>query len=315
MKTHLTILLAATLAGPPVLWSQANGNFIEHEYLEKNDPGLIAGAQSLKKTGALVLNMKKAAAALSKPSPAVVKLPPASTLRLEPEAIAARARSALIRVGWLCLCAHCDRWHVSLSGGYAVAPDGVVVTCHHVVSPEGKSMREGYLVATDTKGRVFPVTSILAADKELDAAVIRVAAEDLNVLPINDQCPPGAAAYVLSDPLGLAGYFSAGIVNRYYWEAGHEEKAATTLKAVRHLRMNVSTDWGPGSSGAAVLDACGNVIGHVSVINAMSFDDDGGKSPKSSASGPDADEGTILVLHQAIPARGVKLILEAMARH
>jgi hypothetical protein len=89
--------------------------------------------------------------------------------------------------------------------------------------------------------------------------------------------------------------------------------------------MNVSTDWGLGSSGAAVLDACGNAIGHVSAVNPMSLDDDGGKSPRTTkttppaskaepADEPETDEGTILVMHEAIPVRGVKLLIEAMQK-
>ena len=176
-------------------------------------------------------------------------------------------------------------------------------------------------MAADTSGHVYPVTTILAADKDLDAAIIRVDATDLSPLPLNDQSVPGDAAYVFSDPLSVAGYFSAGMVNRYYWEDDEAHAEPNTLEAARHLRLNVSTDWGPGSSGAAVLDVCGNAIGHVKLITSLGFNDDGGKAAPtarqspSNGTEPEADQGTILVLHEAIPARGVKLLIEAMQKH
>ena len=54
------------------------------------------------------------------------------------------------------------------------------------------------------------------------------------------------------------------------FDATGNAKIAEELKASSqkdHLRVNVSTDWAPGSSGSAVLDQCGNVIGHVSTIS------------------------------------------------
>ena len=81
---------------------------------------------------------------------------------------------------------------------------------------------------------------------------------------------PGDAAYCLSDPLGVTGYFSEGMVNRFFRKPdnkGTEDEA---------LRLHVSTDWAPGSSGSPVLDQCGNAIGHVSMIAPMSgMTDDG----------------------------------------
>lgn len=304
------------LAGTSGLMAQGKGVTVEQNYLTKNNADLIAKASALKAGGKLVLDATKTAKALAEPKGGAILLPAVSGQRLEPCAIAEKGRKALIRVGWLCLCSHCDRWHVCLSGGYAISADGVVVTAFHVVSPDDEAMRESYLVAADTDGHVYP----LAADKELDTAVIRIDAQNLSPLPLNDQSVPGDAAYVFSDPLSVAGYFSAGMVNRYHWDDEGERAHADTLDAARHLRLNVSTDWGPGSSGAAVLDACGNAIGHVKLITSLGFNDDGGKAAPSakstgaSAAESEGDQGTILVLHEAVPARGVKLLIEAIHR-
>jgi hypothetical protein len=75
--------------------------------------------------------------------------------------------------------------------------------------------------------------------------------------------------FCLSDPLDERGYFSEGIVNRFYWKRAPKGDLES-LDALKNLRVNVSTDWAPGSSGAAVLDQCGNAIGHVSTISPLS---------------------------------------------
>ena len=71
--------------------------------------------------------------------------------------------------------------------------------------------------------------------------------------------------------------------------------------------MNVSTDWGPGSSGAAVLDAAGNVIGHVTTIRPL-FDQ--GAAPADAGHPEDRFAGApLMTLHDAIPAKSVLKLL------
>ena len=62
-------------------------------------------------------------------------------------------------------------------------------------------------------------------------------------------------------------------------------------------RLNVTTDWAPGSSGAAVLDDCGNAIGHVTAIATLT-DHSAGDNRK--AEGP-----TLITLHEAVSAKDV----------
>lgn len=295
--------------------AQAPGVPIERNRLSMKDASLIAAAQALRDGGKL-LGKDQVAAAMKAPlPPVVIALPPADTGRLEPREIAVRARKALARVGWLYTCPRCEKLHVNLAGGYAISADGAIATCWHVVAPEGQDMRSGHLIASDADGNVMPVTAVLGFDKRLDTAILRVPAGRLTPLPLNDQSEVGDAAFVFSDPLEYAGYFSAGIVNRFYWSGGRRRKEADTLSAARRLRMNVSTDWAPGSSGAAVLDSCGNAIGHVAVIMAISDDK---PSRPIAAPGrrdhPPRARETMIVMHEAVPARGVKLLLEAMKR-
>ena len=135
-------------------------------------------------------------------------------------------------------------------------------------------------------------------------------------MALNDQVGPGDVAYLLSDPGETQGFFSTGFVNRFYWkETGKHDPQ--TLEGVRDLRINVSTDWSPGSSGAAVLDGCGNVIGHVSMISTLNRNagpvNEGGPTTGPTQARVSFQSGsTYVVLHEAVPARGVRLLVERM---
>jgi len=69
-------------------------------------------------------------------------------------------------------------------------------------------------------------------------------------------------------------------------------------------RINVSTDWSFGSSGAAVLDESGNAIGQVSTISV-----EGGDESVNTSVTPEAASATI-VFHEAVSARDVAALVK-----
>lgn len=222
-----------------------------------------------------------------------IKLPRTADKKLSDREIAQRSRQAHVRVGWHFLCKKCDHWHQNLAGGYLITADGAVATCYHVVEPD-KNQREGYLVAANSEGQLLPVTEILAADESADAAIIRVKLPaPVAPLPLNSNVYPGDAAWCFSDPLGRSGYFSKGMVNRFYFQKRKGDEA---------VRLEVSTDWAPGSSGSAVLDECGNAIGHVSEIST-------GGMPRSR--GTNQSTTSVIVFHSAIPAADVLALVKS----
>ena len=97
------------------------------------------------------------------------------------------------------------------------------------------------------------IISVLAADEITDVIFLRVANADLSPLAFSVNARIGDAAYCLSDPRGERGYFSNGLVNRFYTRPGGSADNPADQ------RFNVSTDWAPGSSGAAILDECANI--------------------------------------------------------
>ena len=259
---------------------------------------LVAKANALRVAGALLSigevtnQMRRATCELQLPKP--------SEKKLSDREIWQRSREAHVRVGWHYLCHKCNHWHQNLAGGYFITADGVIATCYHVVEPDD-GIREGYLVAGTEDGRFFPITEVLAADKTSDVAILRAKLDaPAKPLALNMNVFPGDAAWCYSDPLGRSGYFSKGMVNRFFIQP-RKQRAETA-------RMEVSTDWAPGSSGAAVLDECGNAIGHVSEISSAGSGRNRGTNQTAGAASP------VIVFHCASRAADVLALVKAGKR-
>jgi hypothetical protein len=310
-------LILALLVGRAV--GQAPHVRVETDGHPEYSQVILNSAWDLHRSGRLLLDVGRTAALLAEPQPEHFELPPPRTSALSPAEIAALARKALVRIGWYYRCDSCEDWHLSVSGAYALTDSGVIATCYHTVDPAGgDEMKEGFLVVIGQDDRVLPVASVLAADPALDIALLRVDGGNFTALSIEENAAPGDPVYLLSDPLGNTGYFSSGIINRFYWEYPENPPPAAprggrpwpdgrrdmhTLEGIRRLQMNVSTDWAPGSSGCAVLDSRGNAVGHVSTINPQRESEPGEED--------DRFNGAVLItLHNATPARAVRLLVE-----
>jgi hypothetical protein len=232
-------------------------------------------------------------------------LPAPNTVRLSGREICDLASQAHLRIGWAFTTAASDQWQVNLAGGYLITTNGIAATCYHVVQPD-PAVKQGCLIAANETGAVFAVTEVLAANRYSDVCLVRIAGHDFKPLPLTTNTYPGDAAYCFSDPLDQRGYFSAGVVNRFYQFPGRRPASAPAWATFYSpTRLNVSTDWAPGSSGSAVLDQCGNVIGHVSTISAVS-EDEGSQADDIRMSGP-----TMIVFHEAVSARDVLLLIRS----
>ena len=249
----------------------------------KQDRGLVISAAGLK----------------SLQSPLMAGIPAASQ-PLRVREIADRAAQAAVRIGWIYHCAKCGHWHVKVAGGYAIASD-IVVTAFHVLRPPD-TIRDGagYPVVIRGNDEFLPIVSVLAADEVTDAIVLRVAVTNLVPLTFSTTARIGDAAYCYSDPRGVRGYFSTGIINRFYTRAGGNPANPSDQ------RFNVSTDWAPGSSGAAILDEFANVIGHVTRIKPLLGDKSGDDSEEHGA----GSAPTLMTLHEAVPAQSVLQLIE-----
>ena len=293
------LLLGGLLLGhPPECAAQAPKVPIYKQGRKQTDADLelVAAAKALY-TNSPAVRLEAVTNLLTRES-CTLTLPGPGTKKLPPREICNLARKAHLRVGWSYLCNKCEHWHVNLAGGYLLTADGALATCYHVVQPR-KEIRQGCLVAADEDGQVFPVTEVLAANRYSDVCLLRVAGAARSPLPLSTNVYPGDLAYCYSDPLDHRGFFSQNIVNRFYQFPGRRRVSAPAAENYAPTRIDVGTDWAPGSSGSAVLDECGNAIGHVSTIAAISEEKDNADQETTT---PGA---TMIIFHEAVSARDV----------
>lgn len=307
MRSWCCALAVSLLAG--LVRTQAPGVPIYEVPLPGEEPAeeraLIAALEQLRDQGGL-LDFAAVRAQLDRRS-CELTLPKLATVPLAGPELWRLAHASYVRIGFYYQCKNCDRWHLNVAGGYAIAAGGIVATCHHVIVPDEHEMKSGFLVCADEAGRVHVVHEVLACDADTDVAILRTAAE-LPPLPLRTAVVPGEKVYLFSDPMGTRGFFSDGIVNRFASEPIEGKDA-------RRVVVDVSTDWAPGSSGAAVIDECGNVIGHVSTISTHDDEDAGEVEPSAGAAEGEPrlppGRSTFMAMHHATRAYDVLALVRA----
>jgi S1-C subfamily serine protease len=189
--------------------------------------------------------------------------------KLSPPDIYDRLRESTLAVGSYYKCPDCGLWHFNSSSGFVVASNGVVATCCHVITAEDEGVKESYLAAADSLGHVFPVQSVIAADTEADTCFIQIDARNLRPLAMRSDIRAGERIYCLSHPGGNHFMFTQGMIarlNRRRDELPDERDSAKSIFTRPLLFLNVTTEFAPGSSGAAIVDESANVVGQVSSI-------------------------------------------------
>lgn len=175
-------------------------------------------------------------------------------------------------------CDKCSHWHTkSAATAFAISADGVCVTNYHVFDHVDAGTR---LVVADAWGKAHPVVEILAANRRDDVAIFRVGVdgEDLSPLPLRAGAEVGSSVCVISHPGNHYYSLATGIVSRrvsrYHGmngdvkDTGPDEAHAPGAEPGGHgpltATVEITADFGVGSSGGPVLDMRGNVIGMVS---------------------------------------------------
>lgn len=293
--------------------AQAPGVVIEEWMSQGEWSDLLEKALELKKAGKLTPGTQLKAQ-LKSPVPVHIRIPLSLNEPLDPALLAKRAREIRLWLVALYTCPKCSNWHLrDLVAAYAVAPD-VVATCGHAFTQYTEENpkelpKEAYLLVRDSQRRILGITSVVAASLVMDAVLLQVDPPRLLPVPLNDQLSPGDRVFCYSDPLGQAGYFSDGILNRFYW-LPNRQGSPGSLEHTSYLRVNFGTDWAPGSSGAPILDQCGNVAGHVSSIHPLSRPQEDQKTDKKEAAKDSPSSSTdsntpLITVHEGIPARGI----------
>lgn len=142
-----------------------------------------------------------------------------------------------------------DEWETSLATAFAVTADGVLSTSCHVFDNEDEA---DAVVVMDSQKRVFAVRELLAANQHADTCLFRIDCRDTKPLPLADDALPGTRIRILGHPGDSFYFFSTGTLANY-----ERDGEGTTW-------LNVTADFGQGSSGGPVMDEYGNVVGQVS---------------------------------------------------
>jgi serine protease Do len=140
-------------------------------------------------------------------------------------------------------------WQTAFSTAFAVHEDGILSTSAHVFDHED---HDDAVVVMDVRGQVFPVVEILASNREADTCLFRIDTKGLKPLRLDSTADPGTPIYVMGHPGDSFFYFSAGHIANYEQDANGV------------LWLNVTADFGQGSSGGPVMDVAGNIVGQVS---------------------------------------------------
>ena len=130
-------------------------------------------------------------------------------------------------------------------------PDGLILTNAHVVQLHSPKV-------TLPDGRTAPAR-VLAHDKVLDLAALRVDAADLPTIELGDSqgLQPGEWVLALGHPWGVAGAATAGVVIGM----GPPPEMAMPGRELIHVGLHLR----PGHSGGPLVDTSGRLVG----INTM----------------------------------------------
>ncbi len=132
--------------------------------------------------------------------------------------------------------------------GFAVAPDGILLTNYHVVA-DGILYPESYRMEYRTADGQTGAIAVLAIDVRHDLAVVRATGLNSTPLALRTEIPPrGERAYSLGYPLDLGLVVTEGVANGLM---------PNTVEP--HLYYSGALN--PGVSGGPTVDAAGQVIG------------------------------------------------------
>jgi serine protease Do len=143
----------------------------------------------------------------------------------------------------------------AVGAGFAVGPDGLLVTSRHVI--QGAKQ-----VLVTAEGLGTREAQVVGADDVTDVALLRVPGAAIPPLPLGDPRSLRKGQWVLSagSPYHLAGSWSAGIVSGL-----HRSQVGVSLRGFEDF---IQTDAAAnvGNSGGPLLNARGEVVGMMTAI-------------------------------------------------
>lgn len=191
-----------------------------------------------------------------------VDVPRESRRRMESTDLFDRVRKSTAVAAILFKCPNCPNYHLNCASAFVINKDGVFVTNYHVLDAVNQA-KEGKLVFVTADGGLYSAKEVLAADAAKDLAVVKTTGTNLTPLPIAPDVSMGATVYCLSHPRNHFYTFTSGIVNG---------KIVNNEKGTPTRRLQITADYAVGSSGAAIVNECGSVVGVVSATSTVKTD-------------------------------------------
>lgn len=164
-------------------------------------------------------------------------------------------------------CGKCDRSHLSMSGGVVISESGLALTNYHVLDHKGTGTTEGFLAMT-YDGQCFEVEKVLAADQLADIALVQLKANGhkFHAAPVAKTRPvPMNEVHIISNPAGEFFTLTSGQVSRYSTVRRRKGERGRPNSAW----LEVTAEFGGGSSGSGIFNASGEVVGVVSRIRPL----------------------------------------------
>lgn len=149
----------------------------------------------------------------------------------------------------------------SMGSGFVISEDGYILTNHHVVN-DADEIRVSF-----ADRREF-IATVVGSDKRSDLALLKIEADNLQILTFADQDALRVGAWVLAigSPFGLDYSVTAGIVSAI----GRSIPSEDSTTYVPFIQTDVAIN--PGNSGGPLFDLEGHVVG----INSQIYSRSGG---------------------------------------
>ncbi|TRX72113.1 serine protease [Carboxylicivirga sp. M1479] len=177
-------------------------------------------------------------------------------------------RNGVLMIGKMYKCGHCPEDHISSASAFAISEDGICVTNYHVFKSYDPTKPNDYITfyVMDYEQNMYPVTEVLAASKHDDLAIFKIdtKGKKLNPLALGNELGCGEAINLISHPDHRFYTYTQGHINRKYIKPGSSK-----------IRQSISAEFAKGSSGAPIMDVCGNVVGVVAGTQNIYYDQEG----------------------------------------